>query len=83
VIIPSMQPRRGKITPLMQDSSQAMREEYTRTLTDVLTRWMRPGFGVSAGWIEGDSAWVVVERMLNADIPAMLMGICYLRCAEY
>ena len=70
-IIPSMQPRRGENTLLMQNSSQETRAEYVRTLIAALTRWMKPGFGVNARQIEGNSPWMVLELTLQAGTPAM------------
>jgi len=70
-IIPSMQPRRGENTPLMQNSSQESRAEYVKTLIAALTRWMKPGFGVNARRIEGNSPWMVLELTLQAGTPAL------------
>ena len=70
-IIPSMQPRRGENTPLMQNSSQESRAEYVKTLIAALTRWMKPGFGVNARQIEGNSPWMVLELTLQAGTPAL------------
>src|SRR4029453_5190794 len=70
-IIPSMQPRRAQNTPLMQNSSQESRAEYVRTLIAALTRWMKPGFGVNARQIEGNSPWIVLELTLQAGTPAL------------
>jgi hypothetical protein len=71
VIIPSMQPRRGESTRLMQDSPQETRAEYVKTLIAALTRWMKPGFGVHARQIEGNSPWMVLELILQAGTPAV------------
>jgi hypothetical protein len=70
-IIPSMQPRRGENTPLMQNSSQESRAEYVKTLIAALTRWMKPGFGVNARRIEGNSPWMVLELTLQEGTPAL------------
>lgn len=71
VIIPSMQPRRGESTRLMQDSLHETREEYVRTLIAALTRWMKPGFRVHARQIEGNSPWMVLELTLQAGMPSL------------
>lgn len=70
-IIPSMQPKQDEITLLMENSPQETRTAYVLTLIAALTRWMKPGFGVNARQIEGNSPWMVLELTLHAGMPAM------------
>jgi hypothetical protein len=65
-VIPSMQPRRNKITPLMRDTDSKTRSEYGSTLVAALNEWMRPSLTVSARLIEGDSGVAVVELELGS-----------------
>jgi type I restriction-modification system DNA methylase subunit len=66
-IIPSMQPRKDVVTPLMQESSAESRLEYTRQLIAALHEWMRPEVELSARIIEGRSDTAVIELRLDSN----------------
>jgi hypothetical protein len=67
-IIPSMQPLRNEITPLMHEADSKTREKYADTLVAALNEWMRPGIKASARLLDGGtSGLAVIELKLGSD----------------
>ena len=72
-IIPSMQPRKGAITALMEGASPKERMQYCRTLRAALGEWLHPGADLGIRLIEGGAEAVVVELRLGATWPDVLV----------
>lgn len=66
-VIPSMQPRKDVITPLMRQSSPELRRNYVLHLIAALREWMRPETPLSARILEGRSDTALVELRLAED----------------
>jgi hypothetical protein len=67
-VIPSMQPLRNEITPLMHETDGKTRETYADTLVTALNEWMRPGIKASARLLDGGSSGVaVIELKLGSE----------------
>ncbi len=62
-VVPSVQPHRGALTPLLTESTDAVRQEYARTLSSTLERWISGT--VRARVFEGKRDWSLVELSLN------------------
>jgi len=63
-VIPSMQPHKDSVTPLMRPVTSDDRNGYATTLVQALGNWMRPGTEVVARLIEGGSEAAVIELRL-------------------
>ncbi|MBL8228812.1 MAG: N-6 DNA methylase [Bryobacterales bacterium] len=72
-VIPSMQPRKGTITALMEQASPGERTQYCRTLRAALREWLQPGANLGVRLIEGGAEAVLVELRLGAAWPDVLV----------
>ncbi len=72
-IIPSMQPRKGTITTLMEQASPEERTQYCRTLRAALREWLQPGADLGIRLIEGGAEAILVELRLGATWPDVLV----------
>jgi hypothetical protein len=70
-IIPSIQPRKGTITALMEWASPTERKKYCRTLRAALSEWLQPGTDLGIRLIEGGAEAVLVELRLGATWPGV------------
>jgi type I restriction-modification system DNA methylase subunit len=66
-MIPSMQPRKDVVTPLMRESNPESRREYVSRLITALKEWMRPAVALSARILEGRSGMAIVELRLASN----------------
>lgn len=62
-VVPSVQPHRGVLTPLLRESTEPQRQEYARMIVHTLNRWV--GGSVHARVLEGDKKWSLIELSLN------------------
>jgi hypothetical protein len=74
-IIPSMQPRQGKMTRLMRESNASTRGKYVEALVANLNRWMRPGVYVSAVLLEGAAESTMLELKLSAKVVPIRVDV--------
>jgi hypothetical protein len=63
-VLPSVQPHRGVVTPLLKDSTDSERREYARMIVGTLDRWMNGSVHVRV--LDGKREWSLVELSLNA-----------------
>lgn len=61
-VIPSVQPHRGFLTPLLKDSTEQERQEYAYTIVRTLARWFEES--VHARVLDGKKEWSLVELSL-------------------
>jgi hypothetical protein len=66
-VIPSMQPRKDSITPLLSSARGDALELYANTLVQALGEWMRAGTEVIARLLSGGSEAAVMELRLGSE----------------
>ncbi|MGA8029254.1 MAG: N-6 DNA methylase [Bryobacteraceae bacterium] len=62
-IVPSVQPHRGALTPLLKESTEGERTKYALTIATTLDRWVNGT--VQARLLEGAREWSLVELSLS------------------
>jgi hypothetical protein len=67
-VIPSMQPRRDRGTPLTADSHASARRAYVKTLVETLNRWTHPAVYINCRLLESAAGPSVLELQVSTSV---------------